>query len=67
MGVTVQSWLTLGNVDGTGRQVKVVKHAEGVRVEAGCFQGTLEEFCAKAASEGKDRYVRVVSAVAATM
>ena len=67
MGVTVQSWLTLANVDGTGRQVKVVKHAEGVRVEAGCFQGTLEEFCAKAASEGKGRYVRVVAAVAAAM
>ena len=67
MGVTVQSWLTLASVDGTGRQVKVVKHAEGVRVEAGCFQGTLEEFCTKAASEGKDRYVRVVAAVAAAM
>ena len=67
MGVTVQSWLTLANVDGTGRQVKVVKHGGGDRVEVGCFQGTLEEFCAKAAGEGKDRYVRVVSAVAATM
>lgn len=67
MGVTVQSWLTLSNVDGSGRQVKVVKHGGGVHVEVGCFQGTLEEFCAKAAGEGKDRYVRVVSAVAATM
>ena len=67
MGVTVQSWLTLANVDGTGRQIKVVKHEGGVRVEAGCFQGTLEEFCAKAAGEGKDRYVRVISAVAAAM
>ena len=67
MGVTVHSWLTLSNVDGSGRQVKVVKHAEGVRVEAGCFQGTLEDFCTQAASEGKDRYVRVVSAVVAAM
>ena len=67
MGVTVESWLTLANVDGTGRQIKVVKHAKGVRVEAGCFQGTLEDFCIQAASEGKDRYVRVISAVAAAM
>ena len=67
LGVTVESWLTLANVDGSGRQIKVVKHAEGVRVEAGCFQGTLEDFCTQAASEGKDRYVRVISAVAAAM
>ena len=67
MGVTVESWLTLANVDGSGRQIKIVKHAEGVRVEAGCFQGTLEDFCTQAASEGKDRYVRVISAVAAAM
>ena len=67
LGVTVESWLTLANVDGSGRPVKIIKHAEGVRVEAGCFQGTLEEFCIQAASEGKDRYVRVISAVAAAM
>ena len=67
LGVIVESWLTLANVDGSGRQIKVVKHAEGVRVEAGCFQGTLEDFCTQAASEGKDRYVRVVSAIASTM
>ena len=67
MGVVVESWLTLANVDGLGRQIKVVKHALGVRVEAGCFQGTLEDFCTKAAGEGKGRYVRVVSAVAAAM
>ena len=63
----MQSWLTLGNVDGSGRQVKVVKYDGGLLVEAGCFQGTLEEFCTKAAAEGKDRYVRVISAVAAAM
>ena len=67
LGVTVESWLTLANVDGSGRQIKIVKHAEGVRVEAGCFRGTLEDFCTQAASEGKDRYVRVISAVAAAM
>ena len=64
LGVTVESWLTLANVDGTGRQVKVVKHAGGIKVEAGCFAGTLEEFTAKAESEGKLRYVAVIKAIA---
>ena len=64
LGVTVESWLTLANVDGTGRQVKVVKHAGGIKVEAGCFIGTLEEFTVKAESEGKLRYVAVIKAIA---
>ena len=64
LGVTVESWLTLANVDSTGRQVKVVKHASGIKVEAGCFAGTLEEFTAKAESEGKLRYVAVIKAIA---
>ena len=64
LGVTVESWLTLANVDGTGRQVKVVKHAGGIKIEAGCFIGTLEEFTSKAESEGKLRYVAVIKAIA---
>lgn len=49
----VESWLTLANVDGSGR------HAAGVKVEAGCFVGSLEKFCAKAAAENKHRYAAV--------
>ena len=64
LGVTVESWLTLANVDGTGRQVKVVKHTSGIKIEAGCFIGTLEEFTTKAESEGKLRYVAVIKAIA---
>ena len=67
LGVTVESWLTLANVDGTGRQVKVVKHASGIEVEAGCFIGTLGEFLFKAESEGKLRYVAVIKAIAEAM
>ena len=63
-GVTMIDWLTLGNVDGTGRQVLLVWHADGVLVRAGCFLGTVDEFCAKAEAEGKHRYVRVIRAVA---
>lgn len=67
LGVQVQSWLTVSNVDGSGRQVKIVKHAEGVKVEAGCFMGTLEKFCEAAAAEGKQRYVAVITAIAGAM
>ena len=62
-----QSFLTLANVDGSGRSILLVKHADGVKVQAGCFVGTLDEFIAKSKAEGKERYVAVVSAVAAVM
>ena len=44
--------------------MKVVKYASGIKIEAGCFIGTLEEFTAKAESEGKLRYVAVIKAIA---
>ena len=51
LGVQVSKWLTLANVDGSGRQLKVVVAVDGsVKVEAGCFVGTADEFCKKAAA-----------------
>lgn len=67
LGVTVQSWLTLANVDGAGMPVTMVKHADGVMVNAGCFLGTLDEFIEKVTERGMNRYVAVISAVAAVM
>ena len=61
-GVKVRRLMTLANVDGSGRQVLVLAHTEGVKIECGCFSGTLDEFCARADSEGKKRYSRVVRA-----
>ena len=61
---TVNRFLTLANVDGSGRQVLMIWHDTGVYIEAGCFTGSLEEFCAKAESEGKHRYITVIKAVA---
>lgn len=63
LGVTVESWLTLANVNGSGRQIKVIKHTNGVKIEAGYFIGTDVEFLAKAKSEGKLRYVAIIRAV----
>ena len=52
------------NVDGTGRQITIIVHTEGIKVRAGCFAGTLDEFCHKAMSENKTRYARVIRAAA---
>ena len=60
--------MTMANVDGTGRQIKLVYGTCGnVKVEAGCFCGTVDEFCVKAEGEGKTMYSAVVKAVASTM
>ena len=65
LGTTVKSWITLANVDGSGRQIKIVKSLKNeITIEAGCFQGSLDDFLARATAEGKLRYVSVISAIA---
>lgn len=56
--------MCMSNVDGSGRKINVIVHTEGIKIEAGGFGGTLDEFCEKAAAEGKTRYARVVRAAA---
>ena len=56
--------MCMSNVDGSGRKINVIVHTEGIKIEAGCFGGTLDDFCEKAASEGKTRYALVVRAAA---
>ena len=56
--------MCLSNVDGSGRQIQVFIHKEGILIRAGCFKGSLEEFCKKAKDEGKTRYAAVVKAAA---
>ena len=65
LGLTVKAWLTLANVDGSGRQIKIVRGTCGtLKVEAGCFCGSLDDFITRAKEEGKLRYVAVISAIA---
>ena len=65
LNTTVKSWLTLANVDGSGRQIKIVRGTDSqIKIEAGCFLGTLEEFLAKAKEENKFRYVSIIGAIA---
>jgi carbonic anhydrase/acetyltransferase-like protein (isoleucine patch superfamily) len=59
-GVKLVKHMTMANVDGSGRQIQIYIHTEGILVRAGCFCGSLEEFCTKALSEGKLLYTRVV-------
>lgn len=62
-GKDMLAFMTLGNVDGSGRQVLLIKHADGVTIRAGCFIGTAEEFYKRAAAEHKLVYVNVVEAI----
>ena len=66
-GKTIERFLTLGNVDGTGRQVKVFVTEGLVMVEAGCFWGSVDEFCQRAKNEDKPTYAAVIRAVAGAL
>ena len=63
-GLEVIDFFTLSNVDGTGRRIYVYVHTEGITIRAGCFIGTLDEFCNKAEEEGKHLYAVTVRAAA---
>ena len=63
-GLKVIDFFTMANIDGTGRKIHVYVHTEGITIRAGCFKGTLAEFCMKAEDEGKTLYARTVRAAA---
>lgn len=63
-GVEVINLMTMANIDGSGRQIQIIVHTKGLLIRAGCFVGTLDAFCAKAESENKTRYSKVVRAAA---
>ena len=63
-GLEVIDFFTMSNVDGTGRRIYIYIHTKGITVRAGCFKGTLDEFCMKAEDEGKYLYAITVRAAA---
>ena len=63
-GLNVIDFFTMSNIDGTGRKIHIYVHVEGITIRAGCFKGTLDEFCMKAAEEGKHLYAITVRAAA---
>ena len=63
-GLNVIDFFTMSNIDGTGRKIHIYVHVEGITIRAGCFKGTLDEFCEKAAAEGKHLYAITVRAAA---
>ena len=63
-GLEVIDLFSMSNVDGTGRRVYIYVHTEGITVRAGCFKGTLDEFCWKAEQEEKYLYSVTVRAAA---
>ena len=63
-GLEVVDFFTMSNVDGTGRRVHIYVHTKGITIRAGCFLGTLDEFCNKAEDDGKYLYSTTVRAAA---
>ena len=63
-GLEVIDFFTMSNIDGTGRRIHIYVHTKGITVRAGCFIGTLDEFCMKAEDEGKYLYSTTVRAAA---
>jgi hypothetical protein len=63
--ISPEEEINISNVDdGLGREINISVHNGEIKIEAGCFSGTLDEFCEKAESENKKRYSRVVRAAA---
>ena len=63
-GLEVIDFFTMSNVDGTGRRIYIYIHTKGITIRAGCFKGTLDEFCEQAEDEGKYLYATTVRAAA---
>jgi acyl-[acyl carrier protein]--UDP-N-acetylglucosamine O-acyltransferase len=63
-GLEVIDFFTMANVDGTGRRIYIYIHTKGITIRAGCFKGTLDEFCERAEDEGKYLYAITVRAAA---
>ena len=63
-GLEIIDFFTMANVDGAGRRINIYVHTEGITVRAGCFKGTLDEFCKKAEDDEKYLYSVTVRAAA---
>jgi NDP-sugar pyrophosphorylase family protein len=65
-GVENAKLFCLSNLDGSGRQIQIIvdNYGEKIVIRAGCFRGTLDEFCQRSISENKMIYAGVVRAAA---
>ena len=63
-GLEVIDFFTMSNIDGTGRRIHIYVHTTGITIRAGCFLGTLDEFCNKAEDDEKYLYSTTVRAAA---
>ena len=63
-GLEVIDFFTMSNIDGTARRIHIYVHTKGITIRAGCFLGTLDEFCNKAEDEEKYLYSTTVRAAA---
>ena len=55
--------IRMANIDGSLREIILIRHKNGVQIEAGLFFGDSSEFLKRAKSEKKMTYVSIVGAV----
>jgi hypothetical protein len=53
----------VNGLDGSGRQVMIMRHKKSFLIKAGCFFGTLSEFVKKAKGENKMYYANGIKAL----
>ena len=63
-GVKCRDLMTMDNIDGNWVQIQIIIHTEGIKIRAGCFSGSLDEFCAQAESNNHITRSKVVRATA---
>lgn len=66
-GSEVIDWVSMSNIDKTGRTVKIIMHKSGIFVEAGVFVGSLDDYLSKQAVEGNEKSASIVKAVCDVM
>ena len=63
-GVKAIALMNMRNVAGSGRDILIIVHTEGIKIRAGSFVGSLGEFSLQAGEEGNLRCALVVTAAA---
>lgn len=67
LGDEVIDWISMANIDETGRVVKVIRHKAGVVVEAGDFIGSADDYLSKQIEKGDKKCARIIKAVCDVM
>lgn len=66
-GEEVIDWVSMSNIDRTGRTVKIIMLKSGVLVESGVFIGSMDDYLSKQMLEGNEKGATIIKAVCDAM